>query len=80
MTTSEADLLDLLEDLDDQLKALSDVAEPLSNANVQDIATKLTVSDKARLYVLVTYAIESLLFGWLPFSRRDRCIQWHMDC
>lgn len=61
--TTEPDLFDLLDDLNGTVKSLGSSAAPLTSSTVQDISTHLTVADKARLYVLTTYAIESLLFG-----------------
>lgn len=70
--TAEPDLFDLLDDLNGTVKSLGSSAAPLTSSTVQDISTHLTVADKARLYVLTTYAIESLLFGILDGSS---CLQ-----
>lgn len=56
----------LLDTLDDRLDDLTTALAPLLSQTIQDSATKLPVADKARLYVLTTYAIESLLFCALP--------------
>ncbi|KAL7268179.1 hypothetical protein RUND412_009210 [Rhizina undulata] len=63
-----ADASDLLETLEDQLEDLSKSLAPLLNTPIQDSATKLPVVDKARLYVLATYALESLLFSYLRLN------------
>lgn len=55
------DILPSLEQLDDALDTLEDTLEPLSE-NMSDMASKLPVLDKAKLYVLMAYSIESILF------------------
>lgn len=60
MSSSAA--LDQLDTLDDRLDALLPFLTPLLARNIADTATSLPVADKARLYVLVTYVLESLLF------------------
>ncbi|KAI5806895.1 putative exosome-associated protein [Geopyxis carbonaria] len=58
----------LLEDLEDSLDDLTHNIKPLLQRSVYDTATRLTVADKARLYVLTTYTIESLLFSYLRLN------------
>lgn len=55
-------LLTLLEQLDDEIDDLEDALEPLIQTAISETASKLPVLDKAKLYILVTYAIESVLF------------------
>ncbi|KAI5844784.1 exosome-associated protein [Tricharina praecox] len=57
--------LDLLDDLDDSLSVLTSTLAPLLSTPLSDVATSLTVADKARLHVLATYALDSLLFSYL---------------
>lgn len=57
------DLVSLIELLDDKNDDLEDALESLMSSPLVDTASKLPVLDKAQLYVLITYAIESLLFG-----------------
>lgn len=58
-TTDLTPLIDLLEDsIDDLEEALL----PLLKGALSDTAGKLPLLDKAQLYVLVTYAVESILF------------------
>lgn len=59
MSDNAFNLLDLLDDRVDELAA---ALAPLHARTIQDSATKLPVADKARLYVMTTFAIESLLF------------------
>ena len=56
------DLVPLIESLDDNIDDLEEALEPLLNSALSDTAGKLPLLDKAQLYVLVTYAIESILF------------------
>ena len=56
------DLVPMIELLDDNIDDLEEALEPLMKAALSDSAGKLPVLDKAQLYVLVTYAIESILF------------------
>lgn len=56
------DLVPLIELLDDNIDDLEEALEPLLKSALSDAAGKLPLLDKAQLYVLVTYAIESILF------------------
>ncbi|KAF2805291.1 uncharacterized protein BDZ99DRAFT_396357 [Mytilinidion resinicola] len=58
-------LLDVLEgNVDDLEEALA----PLLDAPIADTASKLPLLDKAKLYVMTTYAIESILFSYLQLN------------
>lgn len=52
----------LLEQLDDEMDDLEESLAPLIKTALSETSSKLPLLDKAKLYVLVTYAIESLLF------------------
>ena len=56
------DIVPLLEALDDNIDDVEEALSPLLKAALPDTAGRLPVLDKAQLYVLVTYAIESILF------------------
>ncbi len=56
-----SDVTPQLDRLEDQLKSARDALEPLLG-DIGDISAKLPLLDKAKLYVLVSYTIESLLF------------------
>lgn len=56
------DLKPLIESLDDNIDDLVEALEPLLESALSDTAGKLPLLDRAQLYVLVTYAIESILF------------------
>lgn len=63
MSTVEAgDLEGLFEDLKGNIDDLENALAPLLSSTVADVASKLPLLDKAKLQVMVTYAIESLLF------------------
>lgn len=57
-----ADLLPLLEQLDDNIDDLEESLQPILNGSVLEASKKLPVLDKAKFHVLVTYALESLIF------------------
>lgn len=56
------DLVPLIELLDDNVDDLEEALAPLLKSALSETAGKLPLLDKAQLYVLVTYAIESILF------------------
>lgn len=60
MDTSK--VLSLLELLDDEVDDLEEALGPLLNTVLSETSSKLPLLDKAKLYVLITYAIESVLF------------------
>lgn len=64
-----ADVKDItpdLERLDDQIDDLEDTLEPLLK-NLEDLSSQLPLLDKAKLFSLTAYAIESMLFcKWDP--------------
>jgi exosome complex protein LRP1 len=55
-------VMSLLETLDDEVDDLEEALSPLLKAALSETSSKLPLLDKAKLYVLVTYAIESMLF------------------
>ncbi len=56
------DIAPLIEQLDDNIDDLEEALDPLLKGALSITAGKLPLLDKAHLYVLVTYAIESILF------------------
>ena len=56
------DLSPMLEELKDNVDDLEEVLAPLLNTNLSEITSKLPLLDRAKLHVLVTYGIESILF------------------
>ena len=56
------DLVPMLEDLGENIDELEEALAPLLKASLVDITSKLPLLEKAKLQVLVTYAIESILF------------------
>ena len=62
-------ILSLLEQFDDDLDDLEESLEPILKNSISATTSKLPVLDKAKLYILITYAIESILFcGLLNLS------------
>ncbi|KFY81365.1 hypothetical protein V500_11496 [Pseudogymnoascus sp. VKM F-4518 (FW-2643)] len=68
MDPTATDLLSLLEQLDDEIDDLEDSLAPVLETGISDTASKLPLLDKAKLYVLVTYAVESILFSYLRLN------------
>jgi exosome complex protein LRP1 len=56
------DMTPLLEQLEDDIDEVEEVLEPLLGQALSVTAQKMPVMDKAKLHVLITYTIESLLF------------------
>ncbi|CAL5866513.1 uncharacterized protein PFLUO_LOCUS722 [Penicillium psychrofluorescens] len=65
------DLLPLLEQLDDNMDDLEEVLEPILGHSVSKASKKLPVMDKAKLHVLITYTLESLIFSYLRLHGVD---------
>lgn len=61
-----ANLLPLLEQLDDRMDDLEEDLEPFIGQSLTKVSKNLPVMDKAKLHVLITYTLESLLFCMLP--------------
>ncbi|KAL2261602.1 hypothetical protein VTK26DRAFT_3811 [Humicola hyalothermophila] len=62
-----SDVTPQLEQLEGELNKAQEILKPLLG-DIGDISSKLPLLDKAKLYVLVTYAIESLLFSALRLN------------
>ncbi|KAL4805489.1 Sas10/Utp3/C1D family-domain-containing protein [Aspergillus unguis] len=60
-----ADLIPLLERLDDDVDDLEEALQPILESTVVLTSKKLPLMDKAKFHVLVTYALESLIFSYL---------------
>lgn len=56
------DLMPLLEQLDDNVDDLEEVLEPLLSQTLSKLSKNLPVMDKAKIHVLITYTLESLIF------------------
>ena len=70
-----ADILPLLEQLDDNVDDVEEAIIPLLQRSVAETSKKLPVLDKAKLHVLATYALEALIFcmlfsTWISFLFR----------
>lgn len=64
----QTDLPDLVEDLEVNIDELSDTLSPLLTTPISTTASSLPLLDKAKLYVLAAYSIESLLYSTLQAS------------
>lgn len=62
MATEASDLTPLLEQLEDSIDDIEEVLEPLLERGLTATAQKLPLLDKAKLHVLLSYSIESLIF------------------
>ena len=62
------DLLPLLEQLDDNVDDLEEVLQPILANTLLKSSNKLPVMDKAKLHVLITYTLESLIFCTSQYS------------
>lgn len=65
------DLLPLAEDLGGSIEDLEESLGPLLRTALSNTSSKLPLLDKAKLYVLATYAIESVLFSALRLNGVD---------
>ncbi|KAI4104363.1 MAG: hypothetical protein L6R37_003360 [Teloschistes peruensis] len=63
-----SNLTNLLEDLDDAIDELEENLHPLITHALTEEVSKLPLLDKAQLYILVTYAIDSILFSYLRLN------------
>lgn len=62
ITMDTTDLLPLLEQLDDNVDDLEEVLQPFLGQSLSKASKNLPVMDKAKLHVLITYTLESLIF------------------
>ncbi|KAL2816899.1 Sas10/Utp3/C1D family-domain-containing protein [Aspergillus granulosus] len=60
-----ANLIPLLEQLDDNVDDLEEALAPLLGSTVVETSKKLPVLDKAKFHVTITYTLESLIFSYL---------------
>ena len=56
------DLTELIEQLEDNIDGLEEALKPVIEGPLSNVAGKLPLLDKSKLYALVTYAIESMIF------------------
>jgi exosome complex protein LRP1 len=62
-----ANLLPLLEQLDDDVDDLEDALQPLLGSSLNKMSKNMPIFDKAKIHVLTTYTLESLIFCTLDF-------------
>ncbi|CAI7590135.1 hypothetical protein N7533_000633 [Penicillium manginii] len=59
------DLTPLLEQLEDNVDDLEEVLEPVLGQSLAKLSKNLPVMDRAKIHVLITYTLESLIFSYL---------------
>ncbi|KAK6351222.1 hypothetical protein TWF718_004392 [Orbilia javanica] len=64
----ESELWPALDDFEDNVDAMSKTLKPLLEQNLPKHASMLPLFDKAKLYIITTYALESLLYSYLEAS------------
>ncbi|KAK9860922.1 hypothetical protein MYU51_006323 [Penicillium brevicompactum] len=65
------DLQPVLDQLDDNVDDLEEILQPILAGGLFKSSNKLPVMDKAKLYVMMTYALESLIFSYLRLRGVD---------
>jgi len=65
------DLTPLLDDLTSHIDDLESALSPLLSSPLSTISSRLPLLDKAKLHILTTYAIESILFSALKLNGVD---------
>lgn len=63
-----ASILPLIEQLEYDIDDLEEALQPLIQNSLPALTQKLPLLDQAKLYVLLTYAIESIIFSVFPES------------
>lgn len=63
-----SDVKELADDMSGSIDDLESALAPLLNASISASTSKLPLLDKAKLYVLATYAIDSVLFSYLRLN------------
>ncbi|KAF3482333.1 uncharacterized protein GIQ15_05092 [Arthroderma uncinatum] len=71
MAMETADLTPLLEQLEDNIDEIEEALEPLLEHGLAATAQKLPLMEKAKLHILLTYSIESLIFSYLRLNDVD---------
>jgi hypothetical protein len=61
-TMDTANLLPLLDQLDDNVDELEDALQPLLGSSLNKMSKNMPIFDKAKMHVLTTYTLESLIF------------------
>jgi hypothetical protein len=62
ITMDAPDLTPLLEQLEDNVDDLEEVLEPVLGQSLAKLSKNLPVMDRAKIHVLITYTLESLIF------------------
>ena len=68
------ELLSKIEELEEDIEDLKANLQPLLNGALSETIQKLPVLDRAKLYVVVVYAIESLIFCTMRHRLAKACL------
>lgn len=71
MDLDRQEALELLDDLSDEIDELSEVAGPILKSSITEAASKLSVIDKTKFYIMISYTLESIIFCTLSLSSSD---------
>lgn len=71
MDLDRQEALELLDDLSDEIDELNEVAGPILKSSITEAASKLSVIDKTKFYVMISYTLESIIFCTLSLSSSD---------
>lgn len=64
-------IIPLIEDLSASIYTLEETLQPLLSSPLSSITSRLPLLDRAKLHVLLTYGIESIIFAYLKLSNVD---------
>ena len=59
---STAHISELIDQLDENLDSLQDALKGILNKSLTEVAASYSMLDRAKFYILITYAIESAVF------------------
>lgn len=65
---SSSDIGGMIDQLDENLDNLQDALKTILSKSLGELASDYPVLDRAKLYILVTYAIESAIFCKISFQ------------
>jgi len=71
MDLDRQEALELLVDLSDEIDELNEVTGPILKSSIAEAASKLSVIDKTKFYVMISYTLESIIFCTLSLSSSD---------
>jgi hypothetical protein len=69
---AEDTLLEYIDQLEIKIDDLEEALEPILQSDLEDVFSTLDLLEQGRLYVMMTYAIESLIF-----CKSEKCEHAH---